>query len=223
MAATNPVPAGRLRLVLASKSPSRLATLRAAGVEPEVLASGADESAIDDTEPAARALGRARLKAAAVAEQLVDGAGVSGPTAILGCDSVLEFEGRPYGKPRSREVAIDRLRAFCGKSGVLHTGHHLILTEDGRTVAASDGQVASSTVRIADLDDAEIAAYVDTGEPLEVAGGFTIDGLAGPFIAGIEGDPHNVVGLSLPLLRTMIRSAGHSWPELWTDRAAGRA
>lgn len=216
MTAQNPATAVRLRLVLASKSPSRLATLQAAGVEPEVLASGADESAIDDPEPADRALGRARLKASAVADNLLNGAGIAGPTAILGCDSVLEFEGQPYGKPRSPEVAIQRLRTFRGKSGVLHTGHHLIVSEDGRTVDHADGRIASSTVHVADLGDAEIDAYVSTGEPLEVAGGFTIDGLAGPFITGIDGDPHNVVGLSLPLLRLMIMDAGHNWPELWT-------
>lgn len=205
-----------LRLVLASKSPSRLATLRAAGIEPDVLVSGVDESGVTEHDPAARALARARLKATAVADQLLAGGVSSRPAAILGCDSVLEFYGRPYGKPRTRAVAEERWRLIRGRSGVLHTGHHLVVTEDGSTVTHTAGETAASTIHFADLDDAEIRAYVDTGEPLEVAGGFTIDGLAGPFITGIDGDPHNVVGVSLPLLRTMLIAAGHRWPELWT-------
>lgn len=211
-----PTESARLRLVLASKSPSRLATLQAAGVEPEVLVSGADESTVDDNEPAARALARARLKATMVADQLLAVPGISGSTAILGCDSVLEFDGHPYGKPRTADVAVERWRLMRGNSGVLHTGHHLIVTEAGHTIDHSADETASSTIHFADLSDAEITDYVDTGEPLEVAGAFTLDGLAGPFITGIEGDPHNVVGLSLPLLRTMIIAAGHSWPELWS-------
>jgi septum formation protein len=204
-----------LRLVLASKSPSRLATLQAAGIEPEVLVSGADESSVDDDEPAARALGRARLKAEAVAGQLFAAGNARTPTAVLGCDSVFEFDGSAYGKPRTPEVATERIRRMRGRSGVLHTGHQLILSEDGHTVSYVAGDTAASTVWFADMDDAEIAAYVATGEPLQVAGSFTIDGLAGPFITRIEGDPHNVVGLSLPLLRNLIIAAGHSWPELW--------
>jgi septum formation protein len=203
--------------VLASKSPSRLATLQAAGIEPEVLVSGADESIVAEPEPAARALGRARLKATAVADQLLSATVVDagGPTAILGCDSVFEFDGSAFGKPRSPAVATERIRRMRGRSGVLHTGHHLILSEDGSTVSYAAGDTAASTIHFANIDDAEIAAYVATGEPLHVAGSFTIDGLAGPFITRIEGDPHNVVGLSLPLLRNLIIAAGHSWPELW--------
>ncbi len=203
--------------MLASKSPSRLATLQAAGIEPEVLVSGADESIVAEPEPAARALGRARLKATAVADQLLSATVVDagGPTAILGCDSVFEFDGSAFGKPRSPAVATERIRRMRGRSGVLHTGHHLILSEDGSTVSYAAGDTAASTIHFANIDDAEIAAYVATGEPLHVAGSFTIDGLAGPFITRIEGDPHNVVGLSLPLLRNLIIAAGHSWPELW--------
>ena len=203
-----------MRLVLASQSPARLATLRSAGVEPEVIVSGVDESVVQDSDPAGLALALAGLKAGAVADQLLT-SGDQGVTMIIGCDSVLELDGKPYGKPMDESIAIDRWRLMRDRSGVLHTGHQLIKISDG-AITESLGRGAATTVHFADLSDAEIRAYVETGEPLAVAGSFTLDGLGGPFVTGIEGDPHNVVGISLPLLREMIIMVGHSWTELWS-------
>ncbi|QGN35214.1 nucleoside triphosphate pyrophosphatase [Microlunatus sp. Gsoil 973] len=201
-----------MRFVLASQSPARLATLRSAGVEPEVIVSGVDESVVVQTRPADLALTLARLKAEAVTDQLL---GEPGPVIIVGCDSVLELDGVAYGKPGSADVAKQRWQMMRGRSGVLHTGHQLIKVADG-TVLHEAGRSAATTVHFANLSDAEIDAYIATGEPLQVAGGFTVDGIGGPFVSGIEGDQHNVVGISLPLLREMIIAAGHSWSELWT-------
>jgi septum formation protein len=200
-----------MRFVLASQSPARLATLRAAGIRPEVIVSGVDESGVTELDPASLALTLARLKAEAVGDQLRTEPGV---IIVVGCDSVLELGGVAYGKPGSAGVAAERWRMMRGRSGVLHTGHHLIKIDAGSIVHA-ESRGAATVVRFADLSDAEIDAYVATGEPLAVAGSFTLDGLGGPFVTGIDGDPHNVVGISLPLLREMIIAAGHSWPELW--------
>lgn len=195
-------PLDRSRLVLASASPARLATLRAAGIEPEVIVSGVDESLVNATDPAELATELAQLKCRAVA--------IDHPQSlVLGCDSVLHFDGRIYGKPESSDIAVTRWRRMRGKSAVLHTGHCLRWGE--REVNAA----AKTTVTFADICDAEIDAYVATGEPLEVAGGFTIDGLGGAFVQRIEGDHHNVVGLSLPLLRELLREFDVPWPSLW--------
>jgi septum formation protein len=194
------------RLVLASASPARLATLRAAGVEPSVVVSGVDESQVDGLAPAALALRLAELKCDAVAGQVANG------VLVLGCDSVLELDGEALGKPGDAESAVRRWRSMRGRSGVLHTGHSLQDTATGRAASAT----ASTVVHFAEVTDAEIAAYVATGEPLHVAGAFTIDGLGGAFVTGIEGDHHNVVGLSLPLLRDLLGELGHAWTDLWS-------
>ena len=196
------------RLVLASQSPARLATLRAAGVDPEVVVSGVDEDQLTTTDAAELSLELARLKAHAVAQRVVGGA------LVVGCDSVLELDGEVHGKPGTAEAATERWRAMRGRSGVLHTGHCVVDTESGRSVA----EAARTVVHFADVDDEEIAAYVGTGEPLVVAGAFTIDGLGGAYVQGIEGDPHTVVGISLPLLRTMLGELGVAWHTLWRDR-----
>jgi septum formation protein len=192
-------------LVLASASPARLATLRAAGIEPEVIVSGVDESQVDGLPPAELALQLAELKAATVAERL------AGNTLVLGCDSVLELDGVALGKPADAADATARWQAMRGRSGILHTGHALHDLGSGRIAAAT----ASTTVHFADVSDDEIAAYVATGEPLQVAGAFTVDGLGGAFVTGIEGDYHNVVGLSLPLFRELLAELGRSWVDLW--------
>jgi septum formation protein len=199
-----------LRFVLASASPARLKTLRGAGVEPEVIVSGVDEDHITAESPGELARLLATLKARAVVAGLTDHA------TVLGCDSVLEFDGVAYGKPGTPEVARERLRMMRGRTGVLHTGHCLIDTSAKQELR----ELASTTVHFADLTDDEIDAYVATGEPLVVAGSFTVDGLGGPFVTGVDGDYHNVVGLSLPLLRRMLAQVGITWPELWKTTSA---
>ena len=198
-----------IQLVLASASPARLATLRHAGIEPLVIISGVDESTVAEVPPAELALQLAELKAAAVAGRPDLGAAV----VVLGCDSVLELDGQSLGKPESAEDAVGRWQAMRGRSGVLHTGHSVHDVATGQVAAAT----ASTTVHFADVSDAEIAAYVATGEPLQVAGAFTVDGLGGAFVTGIEGDHHNVVGVSLPLLRDLLAELGHEWTDLWTS------
>lgn len=199
-------------LVLASASPARLATLRSAGIEPLVAVSAVDEPAVlaaaGDVPPAAAVLLLARAKARDVAP--------AHPGAlVLGCDSMLELDGAVLGKPADAADAADRWRAMRGRAGRLHTGHWLV---DGRGGPAAPGEVgATSTtvVHFADLTDEEIAAYVATGEPLWVAGAFTIDGLGGPYVERVEGDHHGVVGLSLPLLRTLLARRGTPIHTLW--------
>ena len=199
------------RLILASASPARLATLRSAGLSPEVLVSGVDEAAVSASTVPELVSALARLKAETAAARLDHD---QQTTIVLGCDSLLELDGTPYGKPSSATEAIERWQRMRGRSGVLHTGHHVLVRSAGQQ--RSDSAVASTTVHFADLTDAEISAYVATGEPLEVAGAFTVDGLGGAFVAGIEGDHHNVVGISLPLLRSMLAGLGIAWPSLWT-------
>jgi septum formation protein len=196
--------------VLASASPARLATLRSAGLDPVVVVSGVDESQLDGLPPAELALQLAELKCGAVAGR----AEVPAAALVLGCDSVLELDGEALGKPGDADEAVRRWRRMRGRSGVLLTGHCLRDTATGKVVAAT----ASTIVHFADLDDDEIAAYVATGEPLWVAGAFTVDGLGGAFVRAIEGDHHNVVGVSLPLLRELVAELGHTWTGLWAPR-----
>ncbi len=186
--------------------------LRAAGVEPEVVVSGVDESDVAGT-PAEVAAELARRKAAAVAELPV-----ARGALVLGCDSVLELDGRAYGKPADAEDAVRRWRLMRGRQGVLVTGHCLVDRRTGAAVTAE--AVARTRVSFADLSDAEIDAYVGTGEPLGVAGAFTVDGLGGWFVAGVDGAPSNVVGLSLPLLRTLLSEVGVGVADLWPDGPA---
>jgi len=192
-----------MRVVLASQSPARFATLRSAGIEPEVIVSGVDEDSVATHNAANLAAALAQLKCRAVAEQ------VEADALVIGCDSVLAFEGDVLGKPIGPVEAAGRWRRMRGKSGVLYTGH-CVRRGDEEFI-----ETASTIVHFADITDEEIDAYVATGEPLNVAGAFTIDGLGGAFIRGIEGDHHNVVGLSLPLLRELVGDLGISWPTLW--------
>jgi septum formation protein len=201
-----------VRLVLASASPARLATLRSAGLDPEVVVSGVDESVVTAPTPAALTAELARLKAEAVLAGLP--AADARPTLVVGCDSMLELDGEAYGKPGNPQAAAARLRTMRGRSGVLHTGHHVVLRRaDGEQRRTA---VGSTTVHFGPMTDAEVDAYVATREPLEVAGSFTIDGLGGPFVERIEGDHHNVVGISLPLLRRLLAELGVGWPDLWS-------
>jgi septum formation protein len=139
---------------------------------------------------------------------------VGGERLVLGCDSVLELDGRALGKPAGPDAAVERWREMRGRTGILHTGHCLRDTASGRQAL----RTGSTVVHFADVTDDEIAAYVESGEPLNVAGAFTIDGLGGAFVTGIEGDHHNVVGLSLPLLRVLVAELGHRWTDLWSRR-----
>ena len=192
----------QVRIVLASASDARLRTLRGAGLDPEVMVSG-----VDVRELTARL---AQLKAQAVSAGIDHGSGI---TVVIGCDSMLELDGMGYGKPGTPAEAARRWQRMRGRSGLLHTGHHVMLHQGGATITRT--AVASTLVHFAELTDEEIEAYVASAEPLQVAGGFTVDGLGGPFITGVEGDHHNVVGLSLPLLRTILNELGISWPSLW--------
>jgi len=203
-----------LRLVLASASPARLRTLRAAGLEPEVIVSGVDEEGVRAASVPELVRTLARLKAEAVHGGIGRGSDVS---LTIGCDSLLELDGAGLGKPRSAAEAVERWRRMSGRTGVLHTGHHVIWSRGDQT--ASRAEVASTTVQFARLSEPEIAAYVASGEPLQVAGAFTIDGRGGPFVARIEGDHHNVVGISLPLLRLMLADVGVAWTSLWPAEA----
>ncbi|MGW0550821.1 Maf family protein [Streptomyces altiplanensis] len=196
----------RRRLVLASASPARLGLLRQAGLAPEVIVSGVDEDAITAPTPGELALVLAEAKAASVAAR-PEAAGA----LVIGCDSVLELDGRALGKPADAEDATARWKSMRGRSGVLRTGHCVIDTATGRRTSAT----ASTTVRFGEPSDAEIAAYVATGEPLHVAGAFTLDGRSAPFVDGIDGDPGNVIGLSLPLLRRLLADLGTPITALW--------
>lgn len=200
-------------LVLASASPSRAKLLSDAGITHTVSVSDVDEDAAvanaGPLSPAETALFLAQLKAEAVAAS-------SPGQLILGCDSVFELEGQAYGKPWKDDVARHRWQEMRGKSGVLHTGHFLVDTRHGEE-STGHGQLTSATVHFADVTDEEIDAYVATGEPLQVAGAFTIDGLAGAFITGVEGDPHTVVGLSISTLRGLLAQANKQITDFWVS------
>ena len=200
------------RLYLASTSPARLATLRAAGIDPIVLPSNVDEdaavAAAGTLTPVEMVMLLARLKAEAVVSPEIDG-------FILGGDSAFELDGIVYGKPHVASVARERWLLQRGQTGHLHSGHWLIDHRGGRTGRAV-GEVATAGVTFAsDISDHEIDAYIATGEPLFVAGAFTIDSLGAPFITAVDGDPHAVVGLSLSTLRALMIDFQVSWPTLW--------
>lgn len=201
-------------LVLASASPARLALLRAAGIEPEVIVSDVDEDAVaaglgsTDPEDVVGALAEAK------AEAVAGGLPGDGPALVLGCDSLFTIDGRTWGKPSSVAEATARIRTLRGRHGILRTGHHLIDVATGRRV----GGVEATTVRFGAMTDAEVDAYVASGEPLRVAGSFTLDGRSAPFVDGVDGDHTNVVGLSLPLLRRLLADLDRSVTDLWTPQ-----
>jgi septum formation protein len=206
-------------IVLASASPARLGLLRAAGIEPRVHVSGVDEPALEAalaaqgrTDPMDVASHLAEAKARWVADEIRD----EHPGAlVIGCDSILDLDGAALGKPADAADAVRRWHAMRGRTGHLRTGHTVVLLGATHDLDRVESAVASTYVAFADLDDTTIEAYVATGEPLRVAGAFTLDGLGGPFVERIDGDPSNVIGLSLPLLRRLVHDLGVHWPTLW--------
>lgn len=224
-----------MHLYLASTSPARLMLLRSAGIEPITLAPDVDETAVADAAAAAAGVQLtpvevvqllAQAKAEAVAGMLAGGraagtpAGTTAGTSatdglVLGGDSVFVLDGVIYGKPHTPEKALERWRLQRGRTGHLFSGHWLIELVDGVAVRACGAAAVAEVSFADDITDSELEAYITTGEPLFVAGAFTIDSLGAPFISSIAGDPSTVVGLSLPTLRRLVRELGHDWPSLW--------
>lgn len=213
-------------IVLASKSSGRLATLRAAGIEPQVAVSEVDERAVEqqvrstqpDCGPQVVVQALALAKAQAVARQLGRSGQVAGWRYVVGCDSMLLIDGQLVGKPTSADDAVERWRCMRGRSATLFTGHAVIALSPTKGYNPDSPQaqgVSRAVINFAEVSDKEIAAYVASGEPMYCAGAFTIDGLGGAFIESIEGDPHGVVGLSLPLLRRLLAQLGVTWTDLW--------
>ncbi|GAA4745751.1 Maf family protein [Modestobacter marinus] len=195
------------RLVLASQSPARLQLMRQAGLNPEVVVSGVDETAVTAPRVGELVALLAAAKAAAVAKDQTD-------ALVIGADSVLEFRGQALGKPSDTADARGRWQRMGGRSGVLHTGQAVFDVRDGG-VAQRDVGVSSTVVHFATPTPEELEAYLATGEPLGVAGAFTLDGLGAPFVRRIEGDPSAVLGLSMPLLRTQLAKLGLAITDLW--------
>ncbi|MGY1841116.1 MULTISPECIES: Maf family protein [unclassified Modestobacter] len=195
------------RLVLASQSPARLQLMRQAGLNPEVVVSGFDEDSVTAPRVGELVALLAAAKAGAVARDQTD-------ALVVGADSLLEFRGKPLGKPADAADARLRWQRMSGSSGVLHTGQAVFDVREGR-VAQRDVGVSSTVIHFAEPTDAEVEAYLATGEPLAVAGAFTLDGLGAAFVRRVEGDPSAVIGLSLPLLRTQLATLGVPITELW--------
>ncbi|GAB3119990.1 Maf family protein [Glaciibacter psychrotolerans] len=213
-----------MNFCLASTSPARLALLRSAGIEPVLHAPDVDETAVADA--AAQAAGAplhprevVQLLAQAKAEAVASGPARDLDGLILGGDSVFVLDGIVYGKPHTAERAKERWLAQRGHTGSLYSGHWLIEQRGGVSVRAVGAWAVAEVTFAADITDGELDAYIATGEPLFVAGAFTIDSLGAPFISGIVGDPSTVVGLSLPTLRTLVRELGHEWTSLWNRDA----
>ncbi|MDN5758866.1 MAG: Maf-like protein [Tomitella sp.] len=231
-------PCGAARFILASASPARRSVLRAAGIEPLVRVSGVDEDAAlaelgPDAPPGSVVTTLARAKAIDVARALAGGntgadraaeqdaaAGADTPddAVIVGCDSMLHIDGLLQGKPHTVDAARARWRTMAGRSGDLLTGHCVLRLAGGRVIDEASA-VCSTTVHFGTPGDAELEAYLSTGEPLEVAGAFTLDGLGGWFVDSIEGDPSSVIGIGLPLVRTLVGRVGLDVAQLWAENA----
>lgn len=211
-----------MRLVLASTSPARLSVLRAAGIEPVVRPSSVDEDAVldaaGDLSPAETVLTLARAKALAVADSTAWGE-LDG--IVLGGDSMFEIDGELCGKPGSAAAARERWQLQRGKTGILWSGHWMVDRRLGHDGAEGVGAVKSAKVTfVDDLSDDEVDAYIASGEPLWVAGAFTLDSLGGAFIERIEGDPSTVIGISLPTVRALAKELGVHWPAFWNRPGA---
>jgi septum formation protein len=210
-----------VRLVLASASPARLSVLRAAGLEPEVEVSAVDEDALlaglSGASPAEAVTTLAGAKATAVARRV---AGRLPDAVVVGCDSMLHVDGELVGKPHDVATARARWAAMAGGTGELVTGHAVLRLRGGEIDRVAEGH-AVTTVRFGRPDPAELEAYLATGEPLAVAGAFTLDGLGGWFVDGIDGDPSNVIGISLPLTRRLLAGIGVRVTDLWPEEVVG--
>jgi len=196
------------RVILASASPSRKRLLESSGITPEIFVSGVDEEDPDllALKPSEMVIALAIMKAHTVRQNHP----VGDNALVIGCDSTFEFNGENLGKPLTRDAAIARAKMMRGKSGYLHTGHSVIDT--AQDIEVSD--ISTSKVTFVDMTDREIEEYVDSGEPLQVAGGFTLDGRSAPFISHIDGDPSGIIGLSLPTLRKIMINLGLEWGDL---------
>lgn len=199
--------ASRRRFVLASASPARRRLLAAAGIAAEVIVSGVDESEITATPVESLAAALAAAKAETVAATL-------GDAVVLGCDSLLDLDGTAHGRPVDAADAVARWARIAGATGVLHTGHSLLDVRAGE-ITGRCTRTASTTVHFGRPTEREVAAYIGTGEPLQVAGAFTLDGYGGWWVDAIEGDHGTVLGLSLPLLRSMLAGFGLSPIDFW--------
>jgi len=194
------------KVVLASQSTSRRRLLEGAGITPLVMVSHVDEETefFNAMTPADMVIALAVTKAHTVREQ------IDFPAIIIGCDSTFDVDGISFGKPGTPEIAKERALAISGRSGLLHTGHCIIDTVQGREIADQ----VTTKVTFSEMSNLEIDDYIASGEPLQVAGGFTLDGFGSPFIPVIEGDYTNVVGLSMPFLRSAMSQLGYSWPQV---------
>lgn len=194
------------RIVLASQSSSRRRLLEDAGLKPTIIVSHVDEETdfFNAMSPEDMVIALAISKAHTVREM------IDYPAIIIGCDSTFDVDGVSFGKPGTAEIAIERAKKISGRTGLLHTGHCIIDTEKGVEIADR----VTTKVTFSTMTDAEIADYVASGEPLHVAGGFTLDGFGSPFIPIIEGDYTNVVGISMPFLRSAMSQLGYSWPQV---------
>ncbi len=209
-----------MQLILASASPARLATLTSAGISPIVRVSHVDEEVIErnmsEATPAEIAQAIAQAKCEKVTQELIDAKELVAETIVIGCDSVFELNGKPYGKPQNAEVAKARWREMMNNTGTLHTGHYITYT-DPKGILHTAGATASTDVHLGELTEEEMNAYIKSGEPLTVAGGFTLDGFGGAFVQGVTGDPSNVVGISLPTVRNLLGQLGITWTHLWNQ------
>lgn len=209
-----------MQLILASASPARLATLVGAGINPIVRVSHVDEEAIESSmsasTPGEIAQALARAKCEKVTQELADANELTPNTIVIGCDSVFELNGKPYGKPRNAIEAKSRWQEMMNKTGTLHTGHYITFTNE-RGQQSSVEATASTQVHLGELTEPEMDAYLLTGEPFAVAGGFTLDGFGGAFVRGVTGDPSNVVGISLPTVRNLLHQLGITWTDLWNQ------
>ena len=194
------------KIVLASASVSRRRLLESAGLKPTIMVSHVDEETdfFNAMTPADMVIALAITKAHTIREQ------IDFPAIIIGCDSTFEFDSQSLGKPATPEIAIERASRVRGNSGLLHTGHCIIDTTKDKEISS----IVTTKVTFDNMTDAEIADYVATGEPLHVAGGFTLDGFSSPFIPSIEGDYTNVVGISMPFVRKAFAQLGYTWPEV---------